>query len=128
MKSKESVKSKPISYERMSVALVLMLEIILVFTFFDYLAHSISPDYAVPSWYFVNKIIYGTIIAFITYLFIKNKPILPKSLILSAVTTVLLQIGYLVRGYPLSFVLLFLVIHFIILFVVSWVAFRVTNY
>ncbi len=128
MKSKRGIKKEPISYERLSVALVLMLEIILVFTFIDYLIHSISPDYAVPTYYFINNIIYGTIIAFITYLFIKNKPTLPKSLTIAAVTTILLQIRYFLLGYPLSFVFLFLVIHFIILFIVSWIAFKITKY
>lgn len=128
MKSKKSVKSKPIGYERLSVALVLMLEIMLVFTFIDYVVHTISPDYGVPNWYFTQKIIYGTIVAFITYLFIRSKPIVQKSLILSAVISVLLQLRYLILGYSMSFVLMFLVIHFVILYIVSWVAFKITDY
>ncbi|HLF53944.1 MAG TPA: hypothetical protein VI544_02085 [Candidatus Nanoarchaeia archaeon] len=116
-----------LGFKKLSVALIFIFEVILVFTFFDFTAHNISPDYGVPSWYFTNKIIYGTIIGFITYLFIRKKPIIQKSLILSAVVSILLQIRYFFIGYSISFVLSFLLIHFIILFIVSYVGFKITK-
>ena len=102
----------------------LVLIIILIFSFVDYLFHSTSSRWAVPDYYFNHKIIYGTIIGFITYFFIrKQKPII-KSLILSATISILLQINYYLQGYPKDFVFIFLGIHFIILFVVSLIAFK----
>ncbi len=97
---------------------------ILIFTFFDFLIHSLSKEYAVPDYYFKNKIIYGTLIGFITYLFLKNKSIFTKALIFSSIVSVLLQIRYyFIEHYALNFVLEFLVIHFLILLPVSWFVF-----
>jgi len=128
MKTKERNSKKEVwGVKQLFAALVFILEIILVFAFFDYIIHSLSAEYAVPSWYFTNKIIYGTIIGFVTYLFIKKKEILPKSIILSAVVSILLQIRYYTLGYSLQFVFLFLAIHFIILFIVSYAGFKITK-
>ena len=109
------------------VALIFIFEVILVFTFFDYTAHTMSPEYAVPSWYFTNKIMYGTVIGFITYLFIRKKPIVKKSITLAAVITILLEIKYAFTGYSLEFLATFLAIHFVILFIVSYVGFKITK-
>src|SRR3989304_10124357 len=107
-------------FKKVFVALIFIFEVILIFTFFDYLIHGLSQEYSVPAQYFINKIIYGTIIGFITYLFVRKKPVLKKSFILSAIVSILLQTGYYLQGYSLSFVLLFLAIHFAILFIVSY--------
>jgi hypothetical protein len=128
MKIKKRTSEKEVwGVRQLFAAFILILEIILVFTLFDYIAHSLSAEYSVPSWYFTNKIIYGTIIGFVTYLFIKKKEILPKSIILSAVVSILLQIRYYTLGYSLEFVFLFLAIHFIILFIVSYAGFKITK-
>jgi len=103
---------------------ILVLVVILLFSFIDYLAHSINIRWAVPDYYFPHKIIYGTVIGFIAYLFIKKQKALIKSLIFSAAISILLQINYYFQGYPKEFVFLFLGIHFIILFILSFIAFR----
>lgn len=106
------------------LAFFVILGIILLFAGIDFLAHKLSHEYDVPSYYFRNKIIYGTIIAFIAYLFLKNKKPFMKALGVSAITCVLLQIRYYLEGYPLDFVVLFLFIHFVILLSISWLAFK----
>lgn len=112
-------KRKSFNYQQIILALIAVIIIIAIFGFFDFLAHSTSEKYNVPDYYFRNKIIYGTLIGFITWFFIKNKPIIEKALIFSAVVSILLQIRYYLEGYALSFVILFLFIHFIILTIVS---------
>lgn len=124
MKSKSS---KGTDIKGIIISLIIVLVIILIFTTIDYFVHSLSQDYAVPSYYFRNKIIFGTIIGFIAYLFVKNKPLFIKSLIFSAAVAILLQIRYFIQGYSLSFVLEFLIIHFIILLPVSYIIFRLTK-
>jgi len=71
---------------------VFVFVIIILFSFVDYLAHSANIKWAVPDYYFPHKIIYGTVIGFITYLFIKKQKPLIKSLIFSAAISILLQI------------------------------------
>ncbi len=101
--------------------------IILIFTLIDILVHSLSEEYAVPDYYFRNKIISGTIIGFVTYLFIKKSGLFIKSLILSAVVSILLQIRYFLEGYPLKFVIKFLFFHFLMLIFVSLICFKIFN-
>ena len=125
-KKKREENTSP-DFKRGFVALIFIFEVILVFTFFDYIIHAISPDYTVPSYYFTNKIIYGTLIGFVTYLLVRKKPLVQKSAILAATVSVLLQIRYLLVGYPLSFVLLFLVIHFVILFIVTYIGCKIAK-
>ncbi len=128
MKAKtRTAKREVFGFNQAFIAVIFILEVMLVFTFFDYVIHSLSQDYSVPAWYFTNKILYGTIIGFVTYLFVRKKPIIQKSIILSAVVSILLQIRYYLYGYSVQFVLLFLVIHFIILFIVSWAGMKITD-
>jgi uncharacterized membrane protein len=123
-KSKTKIKSGW-DVKKLLTGFVVILAVILLFTLVDYFTHQLRAEYAVPSWYFRNKIIFGTIIAFITWLFVRNKSPGVKALVISAVTSILLQIRYYLLGYSLDFVLLFLVIHFLILLSVSYLAFRV---
>ncbi len=106
-----------------SMFLVVLL-IILIFTFVDFLIHSLSKEYSVPDYYFRNKIIYGTIIGLIIYFLTRNKKPLIKSLIFSVVVSVLLQIRYFLEGFSLEFVFEFLIIHFLILFIISLLIFK----
>jgi len=101
--------------------------IILIFTLIDVLVHSLSEEYAVPDYYFRNKIISGTIIGFVTYLLIKRSSLFVKSLIFSAVVSILLQIRYFLEGYSLKFVIEFLFFHFLMLLPVSLVCFKIFN-
>lgn len=107
--------------------LLIVFLIILIFTLIDALVHSLSVDYAVPDYYFRNKIIFGTIIGFITCLFIKNKESFTKSLIFSVIISVLLQIRYALEGYNLKFVIEFLFFHFLILLFTSIIIFKLSK-
>ncbi|MEK6935608.1 MAG: hypothetical protein AABW67_02385 [Nanoarchaeota archaeon] len=108
--------------------LLIIFLIILIFTLIDAFIHSLSAEYAIPDYYFRNKIIFGTIIGFITYLFIKNKSLFTKSLIFSVVISVLLQIRYALEGYNLKFVIEFLFFHFLILLFTSIIIFKSKKY
>lgn len=121
---KNKINLKKINFGMVLFTLMIILSVILIFTSIDYLIHSLSKEYAVPLYYFQNKIIFGTLWGCVVYFFIKKMNPLNKSLIFSAVVAILLQFGYLIKGYPLSFVLEFLVIHFIILLAVSYVIFK----
>src|SRR3989344_8120212 len=101
--------------KKLIYSFILILFIILVFTGIDYLVHSATEEYSVPSYYFRNKVIFGTVIGFIAYLFVKNKKLFTKSLIFSLAISILLQIRYFIEGYPRDFVFIFLFIHFAIL-------------
>lgn len=113
-----------INYKELIFGFLIVFGIILIFAGFDYLIHLTSAEYSVPSRYFPNKIIYGTLIGFITYLFIKNKKPVSKAIIFSSVVAILLQIRYFIEGYPLDFVVTFLFIHFFILLITSWIVFN----
>ena len=117
-------KEKNISFRKYVFVFLIIFLIILIFTFMDYLIHSISKEYAVPSYYFKNKIIFGMGIGFISYLFLKRLSCFAKSLFFSLIISILLQIRYFLEGYSIKFVLEFLVIHFLILFVVSLIVFK----
>ena len=115
---------KEFSIKTLVYSFILVLAIILIFAFIDYLFHSTRERWSVPDYYFPHKIIYGTIIGFITYFFVKNQKPLARSLIFSAVISILLQINYYLQGYSKDFVFIFLGIHFIILFITSLFAFN----
>ncbi|HLC37448.1 MAG TPA: hypothetical protein VJJ53_01560 [Candidatus Nanoarchaeia archaeon] len=101
--------------------------IISILTIIDYFIHSLSPDYAVPSYYFRNKVIFGAIIGFIVLIFAQKLSISKKSAVFSAVVSLLLQVRYFLEGYPKKFVLEFLFIHFLILLPVSWIIFKLIS-
>src|SRR3989344_9549339 len=85
--------------KRLIWVFLVVLGIILIFTFIDFLIHLLREEYAVPDYYFKNKIIYGGIIGLITYFFVKNKSLLTKSFIFSGIVSVLLQIRYFLEGF-----------------------------
>ena len=117
-------KSKGFDIKHLLIGFFLILLIIIIFAFFDYLIHNLSEEYAVPSYYYRNKVIYGTLWGFVVYLFVRKKKTFPKSLIISLVVSILLQIRYFLEGYSKSFVLEFLFIHLGILLLVSWLVFK----
>lgn len=101
-----------------------ILAIILIFAGFDYLIHGLSSAYNVPSRYFRNKIIFGTLIGYATYFLIRKKQVFTKSVLFSLSVSVLLQVRYYIEGYPKDFVFLFLGIHFILLLLISFALFK----
>src|SRR3989344_5665125 len=102
-------------YKKLFKIFAVIIGIIAVFDLIDFFVHGLSPNYSVPDYYYKNKAIYGTLFAFVTYLFVQKKVAFTKALIVSGATSVLLQMNYLISGYPLDFVLEFLFIHFFIL-------------
>ena len=128
---KKSGVRKKFKFDVKEILLIILavVVVILIFAFFDYLMHQLSDKYAVPSYYFRHKIIYGTIIGAIAYYFLRNKRLLTKSLMFSAIVSILLQINYYLQGYALSFVILFLFIHFVILVLTSlFIFYLLDNY
>ena len=123
MKNKK--RGEKIGMKNYLTILVIVFLVILVFTLIDAFVHSLSEEYSVPDYYFRNKIIFGTIIGLITYLFIKKNSLFVKSLIFSAVVSILLQIRYFLEGYSLKFVIEFLFFHFLMLLLASLIIFRI---
>ena len=101
------------------VAFLAVFGVILLFTIADYFVHSLKSDYSVPPRYFTNKIIFGTLIGFFACLLVKKWNLFAGSIFFSAAVSILLQLRYLLEGYPLGFVFLFLGLHFIILLPLS---------
>lgn len=121
------MKIKNINFKKILLSFVETLGIVLIFTLVDYFLHQGDSEYSVPSRYFVNKIIFGTIIGFIVLVILRKfKPVF-KSLIFSATVAILLQVRYYIEGYSLDFVITFLVLHFLILFVASFLVFKYEN-
>jgi len=102
------------------IQLACMFAAVLVFTFLDYLVHQSSDFLTVPSWYFRNKIIYGTIYVFLISLFVRTLKIHWQALLISFITITLLQIRYYLIGYPSLFHLIIYSEHLIFLFVSSY--------
>lgn len=122
---KKRGKSKELDYKQVFFILFLVLTAVLIFTFIDYLVHKLNEEYSVPGRYFSNKILYATLYSFLIYFFVRKLNSLNKSLIISGITVVLLQIRYFFEGYPLDFVFFFLVLHFIMLFVPLFLLFKI---
>lgn len=114
-------------FKKILVLFLVNLVIILLFTLFDYIIHSLSEEYAVPSYYFRNKIIFGTIIGFIVLMFTNKLNPSKKALLFSLVVSTLLQVRYYLEGYPKKFVFEFLFIHFIILLSISFFVLKFFN-
>jgi len=100
---------------------------ILIFAFFDYIIHEFDSDYSVPSYYFKDKIIYGTLwgILFYAILNVWKTGVAFKSFMFSILISVVLQVRYFYEGYPLNFVIEFLFFHFFILWAVSYAMFKI---
>jgi hypothetical protein len=80
----------------------------------------------VPEYYFKDKIIFGTFWGIVAYFVLRKWKVslAVKSFAYSAIIALLLQVRYALIGYPFSFVILFLFIHFAILWLVSYIVFR----
>jgi hypothetical protein len=107
----------------------LIVFVVLVFAFFDYLIHLSNAEYAVPSYYFKNKVIYGVLWGIVVYLltFKWKAKLWLRSLFFSFIVALILQVRYAYEGYSLDFVLEFLFIHLAILWIVSYLTFRFTK-
>ncbi len=97
--------------------LINLLSVILVFTIVDYLIHGLEEVWSVPPHYFINKVPAAFLLAIIgLFLSARIRNVWLKALVTGGFTAVFLQGKYFIQGYPLDFVILFLFIHFAILY------------
>lgn len=107
---------------------IVLLIVILFFAIFDHALHGLSDRWSVPDFYFKDKIPFGFLWGVVgLFLVQKLKNIWLKALIFSSVIAITLQVRYFIQGYNLSFVLIFLLFHFIILYVLSIGMFMIFN-
>lgn len=105
--------------------LALMILIVLSATGIDWFVHQISPEYAVSSEYFSNKIIYATfwgLLGLLALRYLHN--VTAKAILISLFISVILQTKYYLQGYSLSFVIQFIFIHFLAFLLPMLVIFR----
>lgn len=99
---------------------IALLTVVLLFTIIDYFTHGLENAWSVPDYYFRNKIPFGFLWGIAGLLFaVKFRNVWLKALIVSGIIAVALQFRYLIEGYALDFVLIFLLFHFIILYLLS---------
>lgn len=99
---------------------VILLVVILLFTIIDHFIHGLKDTWSVPDYYFRNKIPFGFLWGVAGLLIAKKfQNIWLKATVVSGVIAITLQSRYLIEGYPLGFVLWFLLFHFIILYFLS---------
>ena len=108
-------------------AFLLTIGVVLIFTLIDYLTHHLNSAFAVPEYYYRNKVIFATIFVFVIYVFTEKMKLIPRAFLISAITVILLQIKYYVQGYPKWFVFLFLGLHFLMLLVPAWLGFKLSK-
>lgn len=107
---------------------IVLLTVILLLTIVDHSIHNLQSAWGVPDYYFGNKIPYGFLWGIVGLFLAKNySNIWIKGLIFSGTIAVTLQTRYFIEGYPLNFVFLFLLIHFLILYPLSIIMFLVFN-
>lgn len=123
-KIKES--NSRINLRKVLYAILAIVIIILLFTLFDAFIHQLGEEYAVPDYYFTNKIIYGTIWALIFYFLFRKwaTKLYIKSFVFSALISIILQARYAYEGYSWEFVIEFLFFHLLILWPVSYLVFK----
>ncbi len=111
-----------------SFAAVVLLIVILLFTVIDHAIHGLENSWSVPDYYFRNKIPFGFLWGVVGLLLaIKFQNIWLKSLSVAGIISIALQVRYFIEGYPINFVLLFLLFHFIILYLLSVGMFLILN-
>jgi|SRR3989344_2915854 len=121
--SKYLIKNK----KQIFILLILSIIIILIASGIDFLTHSLSEEYSVPSRYFPNKILYGGIFIFLSLLIFRKQKPSDRAIIASIITTLLLQVKYAIEGYPKDFVILFLFVHFTAILLPAWIILNLFN-
>ncbi len=107
------------------VGIVLMI-VILLFTIIDHFLHSLENSWSVPDYYFKNKIIFAFLWGVVGLFAARRiEKLWLKAFVVSSIISVTLQTRYFIEGYNLNFVLLFLLFHFIILYILSLIMFRI---
>lgn len=113
---------------RLSLVAAILFVVILLFAAIDYPIHTLGETWNVPDYYFKNKILFGFLWGIIGLLIAgRFKSIWLKAASVATIVSVTLQFRYFIEGYALDFVLLFLLIHFLILFFLSILMFLILN-
>lgn len=116
---------KSLDWIFMSITLMI---VILFFTIVDHSVHGLESRWNVPDYYFRNKIPFGFLWGVVgLFLARKYRGDWLKALIVAGTISITLQVRYFLEGYSLGFVILFLFIHFIILYFLSVAMFAVFN-
>lgn len=103
----------------------LVLVILVIGTALDFATHSLSEKFTVPEYYFKDKIIFGTLWGVVAlWAFQKVKNPNTKAALFAGTVAVLLQIRYLLTGYALWFVVLFLFLHFLMFLIPALIIFK----
>ncbi len=117
-----------INFSKGAIYLVILLAMILLFAAIDYFIHGLEKAWSVPDYYFRNKILAGFLWGIAGLFFARKfQNIWLKSLIVSGIIAATLQVRYFLEGYALDFVILFLFIHFFILYFLSVGMFAIFN-
>lgn len=99
---------------------IFMLAAVLVFTFFDWIVHNSWSYLAVPSLYFIHKMEYGTLWAFLASLVFRKQKIPAQAAWIAIITVGLLQIMYILYGYPLLFHVIVLTEHILFMYLATY--------
>ena len=100
--------------------------VILLFTIIDHSIHGLEDAWKVPDYYFRNKIPFGFLWGLVGLLLArKTQNIWLKAFAVAGTIAITLQVRYFIEGYPLGFVLLFLLFHFMILYMLSVGMFKI---
>ena len=101
--------------------LLLAMLIIILATGIDYYVHGLEDEYAVPSIYFTNKIIYGGLFIFVILIIFRKLHPSNKAIISALVTSLLLEVKYILQGYPKVFLIIFIFVHFGAILLPAWI-------
>lgn len=101
--------------------LILSLVIIIIATALDFYVHTLEDEYAVPSYYFTNKIIYGGLFTFITLIVFRKLSGANKSFLVGIIVSLLLEVKYATQEYTLSFLIIFICVHFAAISIPAWI-------
>jgi len=102
-----------------------LLLVFLIGTGLDWIAHQVNEEYAVPFWYYRNKVIFGVILGFVVLAIARRFTGNPRWLAfwVALIVAVLLQTRYYFMGYSLDFVFIFMAVHFVAFLLPAWFLF-----
>ncbi len=113
---------------RVSFIFIVLLIVILLFTIVDHSIHGLEKAWSVPDYYFRDKIPFGFLWGLVGLLVARKfQRVSLKALAVSGIIATTLQFRYFIEGYPINFVLVFMLIHFIVLYLLSLVMFLILN-
>ena len=114
------------NYKKIPLQILLMLVMMGVATYIDYLTHSANERFFVETEYYRNKIIFGALWGLVGFyvfrIWVKNLDIL--AVLVSLVIAVSLQTKYFFQGRPLDFVFIFMGLHFLMFVFPTFTMFR----